>query len=65
MDINIEEQEAKLDAEDQRIAADLIEIRNARGMLEKKEQALVNESFRNQGARAWLKSLNGTQPTPE
>ena len=65
MDINIEEERAKLKAETQRIADELVQVRQGQAALQQKEQALVNEALKNQGALDLLKSLNGAQPAPE
>ena len=57
MDINIEEQEAKLRAEAQRIGEELAQVRQGKLMLEQKEHALVHEALKNQGALDLLKGL--------
>ena len=57
MEINIEEQEAKLKAEAQRIGEELGQIQNGMAQLEQKRQLLVNEALKNQGALDLLKSL--------
>ena len=57
MEINIEEQEAKLRAEAQRIGEELGQIQNEMAQLEQKRQLLVNEALKNQGALDLLKSL--------
>ncbi len=61
MEINIEEQEAKLKAEAQRIGEELAQARNGQAMLRQKEQELINQSLQNQGALNLLRSLNGKE----
>ena len=61
MDINIEEQEAKLKAEAQRIGEELAQARNGQAMLRQKEQELINLALQNQGALNLLRSLNGKE----
>ncbi len=62
MDINIEEQEAKLKAEAQRIGEELIQVRNGQAMLQQKEQDLINQALKNQGALDLLKGLVPSDP---
>ena len=61
MEVNIEEQEAKLKAEAQRIGEELAQARNGQAMLRQKEQELINQALQNQGALNLLKSLNGKE----
>ncbi len=57
MEINIEEQEAKLKAEAQRIGEELMEARKGQVMLQQKEQDLINQALKNQGALDLLNDL--------
>ena len=57
MEINIEEQKAKLKAAAQRIGEELAQVQNGMAQLEQKRQLLVNEALKNQGASDLLKSL--------
>ncbi|KKN81726.1 hypothetical protein LCGC14_0316380 [marine sediment metagenome] len=57
MEINIEEQEAKLKAEAQRIGEELMEARKGQVMLQQKEQDLINQVLKNQGALDLLNDL--------
>ena len=62
MEINIEEQEAKLKAEAQRIGEELIEVRRGQVILQQKEQDLINQALKNQGALDLLKGLVPSDP---
>ena len=62
MEINIEEQEAKLKAEAQRIGEELIEVRRGQVILQQKEQGLINQALKNQGALDLLKGLVPSDP---
>lgn len=61
MDINIKEQEAKLKEEAQRMGEELGEIQRAINQLQQRQQLLINEALKNQGALDLLKSLNGKE----
>ncbi len=58
MDINIEEQEAKLKTEAQRIGEELANVQNAEAQIAQSKQQLVNRALKNQGALDLLKSLD-------
>ena len=57
MDINIEEQEAKLKTEAQRIGEELANVQNAEAQIAQSKQQPVNRALKNQGALDLLKSL--------
>ncbi len=62
MEIDVTEQEAKLKAEAQRIGEELSEIQRGINQLQQRQQLLINEALKNQGAVDLLKSLNGNKP---
>ena len=62
MEIDIKEQEAKLKEEAQRIGEELSEIQRATNQLQQRQQLLINEALKNQGALDLLTSLNGKKP---
>ena len=62
MEINIEEQEAKLKEEARRIGEELIEVRRGQVILQQKEQDLINQALKNQGALDLLKGLVPSDP---
>ena len=59
MEIDVKEQEAKLKAEAQRIGEELAEIQKQANQLQQRQQLLVNEALKNQGALDLLESLDG------
>ena len=59
MEIDIKEQEEKLKAEAQRIGEELNVIQQQATQLQQKQQALINEALKNQGALDLIKNLNG------
>ena len=65
MEINISEQEEKLKAEAQKIGDELSMIQQQAAQLQQRNQILINESLKNQGALDLLKSLNGEKPETE
>ena len=59
MEINIEEQEARLKAETQKIGEQLGEVQRQINQLQQRQQLLINEALKNQGALDLIKNLNG------
>ncbi len=59
MEINIEEQEARLKAETQKIGEQLGEVQGQINQLQQRQQLLINEALKNQGALDLIKNLNG------
>ncbi len=59
MEINIEEQEARLKVEAQKIGEQLGEVQKQIQQLQQKQQLLINEALKNQGALGLIKNLNG------
>ncbi len=57
MEINIEEQEAKLKEEAQRIGEELGRVQAEQQRLQQIQQNLINQALKNQGALDMLKSL--------
>ncbi|KKK66184.1 hypothetical protein LCGC14_2966630, partial [marine sediment metagenome] len=57
MEIDIKEQEEKLKAEAQRIGEELNVIQQQATQLQQKQQALINEALKNQGALDLIKNL--------
>ncbi len=62
MDINIEEQEAKLRAEAQQIGEELANVRKVKAQIALTEQELINRGYKNQGALDLLKGLTPADP---
>ncbi|KKK78082.1 hypothetical protein LCGC14_2847140 [marine sediment metagenome] len=62
MEVNIEEQEAKLKAETQKIGEELSQVQSQINQFQKRQQLLINEALKNQGALDLLKSLDGKKP---
>ncbi|KKN72878.1 hypothetical protein LCGC14_0405820 [marine sediment metagenome] len=62
MEINIEKQEAKLKAEARKIGEELSLMQQQATQLQQRQQLLINEALKNQGAVDLLKSLNGKKP---
>ena len=58
MNIDIKEQEEKLKAEAQKIGEKLSEIQRGINQLQQRQQLLINEALKNQGALDLLKNLN-------
>ena len=59
MEIDIKEQEEKLKAEAQRIGEELNVIQQQTTQLQQRQQLLINEALKNQGALDLIKNLNG------
>ncbi len=59
MEIDIKEQEAKLKAEAQKIGEELAKVQSGMTQLQQRQQLLINEALKNQGALDLLKSLDG------
>ncbi|KKN74184.1 hypothetical protein LCGC14_0392700 [marine sediment metagenome] len=59
MELDIKEQEAKLKADAQKIGQELAQVRSGINQLEQRQQLLINEALKNQGALDLLKSLDG------
>ena len=57
MDININEQEAKLKTEAQRIGEELGRVQTEQQRLQQGQQELINQALKNQGAMDLLESL--------
>ena len=57
MELNIKEQEAKLKAEAQRIGEELNVIQQQTTQLQQKQQVLVNEALKKQGALELLQEM--------
>ena len=57
MEINIEEQEAKLKAEAQGIGEELANVQRAEAQIAQTKQGLINRALQNQGALDLLESL--------
>jgi len=62
MEINIEEQGAKLKAEAYRIGEELANVQNAEAQIAKAKQELVNRALKNRGALDLLKGLVPADP---
>ena len=62
MDIDIKEQQDKLKEEAQRIGEELSEVQRAINQLQQRQQLLINEALKNQGALDLLQNLNGEKP---
>ncbi len=62
MEIDMQEQEAKLKTEAQKIGKELSEIQRGINQLQQRQQLLINEALKNQGALDLLQSLNGKKP---
>lgn len=62
MEIDIKEQKEKLEAEAKRIGEQLAQIQNGIVQLQQKQQALINEALKNQGALDLLDRMNGEEP---
>ena len=62
MEIDIKEQEEKLKAEAQKIGGELSLMQQQATQLQQRQQLLINEALKNQGALDLLKNLNGTEP---
>ncbi|KKL25916.1 hypothetical protein LCGC14_2400520 [marine sediment metagenome] len=65
MDINIEEQEAKLRDEAQRIGEELANVQKAEAQIAQTKQGLINRALQNQGALDLLKGLVPAEPPSE
>ncbi len=63
MEVDLKEQEAKLKTEAQGIGEQLGQVQNAMAELQQKQQLLINEALKNQGALDLLKNLNGKGDT--
>ena len=61
MDINIEEQEAKLKAEAQQIGEELGNVQKAEAQIAQTKQGLINRALKNQGALDLLKDLTAKE----
>ncbi|KKM15637.1 hypothetical protein LCGC14_1694140 [marine sediment metagenome] len=61
MELDVKEQTEKLKEEAQRIGKELNEIQRAINQLQQRQQLLINEALKNQGALDLLKNLNGTE----
>ena len=59
MEIDIKEQEAKLKTEAQKIREELSEIQRGINQLQQRQQLIINEALKNQGALDLLNNLNG------
>ncbi len=57
MEIDIPEQEAKLKAEAQKIGEELSMMQNQMAQLQQRQQLLINEALKNQGALDLLQKL--------
>ena len=57
MEIDIKEQEEKLQKEAQRIGKQLTEVQRGIQQLQQKQQILINEALKNQGALELLQSI--------
>ncbi len=60
MELDVKEQTEKLQKEAQRIGKELSVIQQQTTQLQQRQQLLINEALKNQGALDLLKSLNGT-----
>ena len=58
VEVNIKEQEEKLKAEAQKIGEELQVIQTQAAQLQQRQQLLINEALKNQGALDLIKSLN-------
>ena len=65
MEIDIKEQEEKLQEEAQRIGEQLGEVQKQINQLQQKQQLLVNEALKKQGALGLLQNLEGEKPKEE
>ena len=61
MEINIDEQEEKLKSEARSIGEQLGEVQNQINQLQQRQQFLINEALKNQGALDLLKGLQEPQ----
>ncbi len=61
MDIDIQEQQDKLKEEAQRIGEQLGEVQRGINQLQQRQQLLINEALKNQGALDLIKSLQETK----
>ena len=61
VEINIEEQEEKLKTEARSIGEQLGEVQNQINQLQQRQQFLINEALKNQGALDLLKGLQEPQ----
>ena len=62
MEIDVMEQEAKLKAEAQKIGEALSQIQSQIQQLQQRQQLLINEALKNQGALEMLTKLNEPKP---
>ncbi len=62
MELNVKEQTEKLQGEAQKIGQELSFIQNQIAQLQQRQQLLINEALKNQGALDLLKSLDGEKP---
>ena len=62
MEINIKDQEETLRAEAQRIGEELSQIQKQATQLQQRQQLLINEALKNQGALELLQNLNSEKP---
>ncbi|KKN10584.1 hypothetical protein LCGC14_1035230 [marine sediment metagenome] len=62
MEIDVKEQTEKLQAEAQQIGKELSVIQNQIAQLQQRQQLLINEALKNQGALDLINSLNGKKP---
>ena len=61
MEIDVKKQTEKLKEEAQKIGEQLSEVQRAINQLQQRQQLLINEALKNQGALDLLKNLNGTE----
>ncbi len=61
MEIDMQEQEEKLKTEAQKIGEELSEIQRGINQLQQRQQLLINEALKNQGALDLLNNL-GNEP---
>ena len=62
MELDIKEQEEKLRAKAQNIGNQLNEVVRQINQLQQRQQLLINEALKNQGALDLLNNLNGNEP---
>ena len=62
MELDIKEQTEKLQEEAQRIGKELSVIQQQATQLQQRQQLLINEALKNQGALDLIKSLDGEKP---
>ena len=65
MELDVKEQTEKLQEEAQRIGKELSVIQQQATQIQQRQQLLINEALKNQGALDLLTSLNGKKPKEE